>query len=222
MTVRSCLVFAVIAGVIGAFLGHALQHDERSIEAAPNAPAAPSAAASEERRCKAERADLTAVKAQLAICMASGAWGRSEAESSGGAEVAPPDRADSKPSNVFGPGIEVLKASDEFESSEPGTLLVRHVDGALGIYHPDEWPSDDDGVIIARKLPDGRVGWYAGPDAGPRSDPAAFQPWEPPIDRLPVMRREPDGTITLDGKPASPSVQFMFGGKVEEPAKPQH
>jgi hypothetical protein len=85
----------------------------------------------------------------------------------------------------------------------PDAVLVRHSDGTMGIYAPDEWPPDGDGQIVARKLPDGEVGWYAGPDAGPRTDPRAFWPAEPPeLPPTPRLRREPDGTVTLDGVPA--------------------
>jgi len=78
------------------------------------------------------------------------------------------------------------------------------------VYKPDEWPSDGAGQIVARKFLDGHIGWYAGPDAGPRSDPAAFQP------RGPAMVYQPDGTITVNGVEADTAVQKMFGGKVRD------
>jgi hypothetical protein len=95
--------------------------------------------------------------------------------------------------------------------SLPEAVIVRHSDGTLGVYAPDEWPSDGDGEIVARKLPDGEVGWYAGSDAGPRTDPRAFWPADPerPL-HVPRVRRESDGTVTIDGVPAD---DCMFGGK---------
>jgi hypothetical protein len=156
---------------------------------------------------------------QLAFCMASSTRAP-ETEPSGIVKVAPPELPESELTNPPLPSAEDRQAYRQFVDSDSRTVLVRHFDGTIGVYNPDEWPIDGDGVIIARKLPSGRIGWYAGPDAGPRSDPAAFQPWDPQLPSI-TWGREPDGTITINGKPASPSVQFMFGGKVEEPAKPQ-
>ena len=221
MTIRTCLVLATIVGLVGGLIGRLAPHNATSVQVAPSP--APSSAAPVRGRCEAARAVLASTKVQLAICTASRAFDARapETEPSGVPEVSEPDIRKPESIDPRLPSAEDTQIWREFVDSDSGALLVRHFDGTLGIYNPDEWPIDGDGVIMGRKLPDGRLGWYAGPDAGPRSDPAAFQPWEPPVDRLPVMRREPDGTITLDGKPASPSVQFMFGGKVEEPAKPQ-
>jgi hypothetical protein len=143
-----------------------------------------------------------------------------ETKPSGVPEVAKPDRPEAESLDPRLPSAEDRQAYREFMDGDSGTVLVRHFDGTIGVYNPDEWPIDGDGTIIARKLPSERIGWYAGPDAGPRSDPAAFQPWDPVVGPLPAWGREPDGTITIGGKPAPPSVQFMFGGKVDEPAKP--
>jgi len=213
MTIRTCLVLALIVSVVGGIIGRLAPHN------ATSSPAS-SSAAPDRRRCEAARAVLASTKAQLAICTAFGAR-VPETEPSGVPEVSDSDLLKPEAIDPRLPSAEDRQMWREFVDGDSETVLVRHFDGTLGVYKPDEWPVDGDGVIIGRKLPDGRLGWYAGPDAGPRSDPAAFQPWEPQIGPLPVMRREPDGTITLDGKPASPSVQFMFGGKVEEPAKPQ-
>ncbi len=47
-------------------------------------------------------------------------------------------------------------------------VIVRHEDGTVKGYRPEEWPADtDDGQIIARTSPD-RPGYYA-PHAGPDS-----------------------------------------------------
>ncbi|WP_437538168.1 hypothetical protein WME79_19730 [Sorangium sp. So ce726] len=116
--------------------------------------------------------------------------------------------------------VEEIRRNRRLLDSYSEAVIVQHDDGRTGVYKPDEWPDDGDGYIVARKLPSGRLGVYAGPDAGPRTDPDAFRPWDPPIPPRPVWNREPDGTITINGKPASPGVQFMFGGKIDEPSKP--
>ena len=116
---------------------------------------------------------------------------------------------------------ELIRSLQDAARDLPSTTLVQHYDGRTGVYKPDEWPVDGDGIIVARKLPSGELGWYAGPGAGPRSDPAAFRPSDPPTIPSTIWGREPDGTITINGKPAADSVQFMFGGKVNEPAKSQ-
>jgi len=76
----------------------------------------------------------------------------------------------------------------------PEAVLVREK-GTIGIYRPDEWPPDS-AQIVGRKFLDGRIGWYAGPDAGARSDPAAFA-------RMRDLAG-PDGTVTMGG------VRFQF------------
>jgi hypothetical protein len=221
MTLRRCFVFALIAGVAGAFIGRAFSRDPPSIQAAPTTSSAHLVAAHADRNCKAERADLAATKAQLDICIAFRAR-VPETKPSGASEPSEPDR----PEETDSLGAHLQSAEEILQNRElldryPEAVIVQHHDGTTGVYKPDEWPIDGDGVIVARKLPDGTLGWYAGPDAGPRSDPAAFRPWHPPIGPRPVWGRDPDGTITINGKPASPSVQFIFGGKIDQPAKPQ-
>jgi hypothetical protein len=219
MTLRSYLVLALIAGVVGAYIGWTASRDVPSGRAVLSASSVPSAAVPARRSCKAERADLVGVQVQLAFCMAARTRD-SEAKSSGIAQVAQPDPAESELIKPRPPSTEEIETYRHFVESESGAVLVRRSDGTIGVFDPDEWPMDGDGVITARKLPDGRIGWYAGPDAGPRSDPAAFRPWEPEIPTI-TWGRELDGTITINGKPASASVQFMFGGKLRGPAKPQ-
>lgn len=220
MTLRTCIVFALIASAAGAVIGRAAWRDAPSLRGAPSAPSANSEAAPAGRDCKDERAVLASTKAQLAICMAL-RTAQPEAAPSGAAEEAPPDLPGSKLSDAHLAGAEERQTWRKFVDSDSGTILVRHVDGTLGVYEPDEWPNDGDGVVVARKLSSERIGWYAGPDAGPRSDPDAFLPWNPPIPPRPAWGREPDGTITINGKPASPGVQFMFGGKTVQSATPQ-
>lgn len=220
MTLRTCLVFALIASAAGAVIGRATWHDAPSLHAAPRTSSAHSETEPAHRGCKDERAALASAKAQLAICIALRTAGL-EAAPSGAAEDAPPDLPDSKLSDAHLPSAEERQTWRKFVDSDSGTILVRHADGTLGVYEPDEWPNDGDGVVVARKLSSERIGWYAGPDAGPRSDPDAFLPWNPPIPPRPAWGREPDGTITINGKSASPGIQFMFGGKVDHSARPQ-
>jgi hypothetical protein len=158
------------------------------------------------------------LKAQLALCMAF-RTPESEAVPSGIVEGAMPDRPEPKLSNVRLPSGEERDVWRQFVDGDSDTVLVRHFDGTLGAYNTDEWPIDGNGDIIARKLPNGGLVWHVGSDAGPRTDPDAFRPWDPPIPPRPVWKREPDGTITINGKPASPGVQFMFGGKIDQPSK---
>ncbi len=75
--------------------------------------------------------------------------------------------------------------------SYPEAVFVRGPDGKSAVYRPEEVsPERDD--VYARKLADGYIVYYAGPDAGPRSDPAA---WVPLRDLA-----GPDGTVpTLPG-----------------------
>jgi hypothetical protein len=87
-------------------------------------------------------------------------------------------------------------------------VIVRRTDGTIGVYKPEEWPTDGDGLIIGRKFPDGSFGWYSRPVAGTERR-AMF------VGRS--IGFEPDGTITVDGKPAPPSVLRRLGIKVDEP-----
>ena len=218
MTIRSCLVLAFIAAMVGVFIGRSALPNGTGAKAAPKLSPPPSAAPAA-RKCEAARAELASTKAQLAVCMVFGAPAP-EIEPSGVPEESDTNRPEPESVDPRLPSAEDRQTYREFVDSDPGTILVQHFDGTLGVYNPDIWPIDGDGVIIARKLPDGKLGWYAGPDAGPRSDPSAFKPWEPEIPQI-TWGREPDGTITINGKPASRSVQIMFGGKVDEPEKPR-
>jgi hypothetical protein len=218
MTVRICLVLALLAGVVGAFVTRTMQRDAPSTQPTPSASSAPSTAESAGHRCKPERAELAESRAHLAICMAF-VMQASETVPPG---VPEPDLPKIEPidSQSILNSEEVQRNRKRLDSY-PEAVIVQHYDGRTGVYKPDEWPVDGDGIIVARKLSSGELGWYAGPDAGPRSDPAAFRPSDPPTIPSTIWGREPDGTITINGKPAADSVQFMFGGKVNEPAKSQ-
>jgi hypothetical protein len=211
MTLRSCLVLALIAGLLGALIGGALPRNASGAQVVPSSARADGAP---ERKCKAERAEFASVKAQMAICVTY--RGRGPIPESEASRVPETPENDPESLDLRLPSAEEIRRNRELLDRYSEAVIVQHYDGTTGVYKPDEWPIDGEGYIVARKLEDGTLGWYAGADAGARSDPAAFRPWEPNIDPLPVMRREPDGTITFDGKPASPSVQRMFGGKLQQ------
>lgn len=214
MTIRGCLLFALIAGVAGAFIGWVSMRDAPGAQAFPSASSPRSTAAPPGRDCREERADLASTKAKLDICMTLRAR-VPEAESSDIVEPSEADPPESQPFDQRMSKVEEIRRNRRLLDSYSEAVIVQHDDGRTGVYKPDEWPDDGDGYIVARKLPSGRLGVYAGPDAGPRTDPDAFRPWDPPIPPRPVWNREPDGTITINGKPASPGVQFMFGGKID-------
>lgn len=98
-------------------------------------------------------------------------------------------------------------------------VIVQHADGTIGIYKPDDWPNDGDGLIIGRKLPNGQISWYAGPDAGSRLDPAAFRRPDSTVILAPNVVREADGTIRVR-RGASPAVKRMFGEMADESVNP--
>ncbi|WP_437638582.1 hypothetical protein [Sorangium sp. So ce854] len=110
------------------------------------------------------------------------------------------------------PTAEEIRRNRELLDSYAEAVIVQHPDGTTGVYRPEEWPTDGDGVIVARKLPSGEIGWYAGPEAGPRSDPAAFRRLELPAVTPPTLVRGSDGTLQVNGKPGAPALQRMFPG----------
>jgi len=81
----------------------------------------------------------------------------------------------------------------------------------IEVHHASELGDGD--LVMARKLPDEQLGWWR-PDAGPRSDPAAFFPVEVPPKR--VATRAPDGTILWNGAPAPDGWQRFFSGHVSD------
>ena len=202
MTIRGSILLMLIAGMVGAFIGRAMPGSAPNAEAVPIAFFAPSIATPADQRCEVERSEISSTKTQLAICKAFNTEVYPEAKPSG---VSAADPA--------GDASEIRQRRRRLDSYSEA-VIVQHFDGRTGVYKPDEWPIDGDGIIIARKLPSGDIAWYAGPDAGPRSDPAAFRiPPARDIDEV-VIDRAPDGTITINGKPADNAVQRMFGGKV--------
>jgi hypothetical protein len=193
MTLRNSLVLALLAGIGGVLVGRAIPRDAPgagTIETPPHAPLT----AAPRHGCNAERAELASTKTQLAICMAFRAP-PSEADT----PDAPEQTEEWSDAARVRRNREVWAAHKEF-------VFVRHPDGSVHYYPPNE--PIHEGLIVARRLPNGEIGWYTGP--GPRTDPAAFQPSPDLV--MPVIRREADGTITVNGKPGDPVLQ-RFGGK---------
>lgn len=208
MTTRTSLGMILVAGVFGAFIGRALPRDAPKTEPAPRASTTNSVATSAGHSCDAERAELVTAKTKLAICKAFDPDLYPEAMQSG---APPPTDAQRMASEVA-----EIKQNRKLLKTYSEAVIVQHFDGRTGIYKPDEWPIDGDGIIVARKLPSGDIAWYAGPDAGPRSDPAAFRVPPAPSDLVkPIIETAPDGTIMINGRPADNAVQRMFGGKVQ-------
>ena len=208
MTTQRSIALALTTGVFGIFVGHFLPRGASKTEVIANTISTPPAQAPTSHDCKAERVELSSIKAQLAIC---------KAYLTRASEAAPSTAYDAEAAPLK-PGSDSRNISFTNEVEErrrlldiyPEAVIVHQSDGKIRVYKPDEWPSDGAGQIVARKFSDGHIGWYAGPDAGPRSDPAAFQP------RGPAMVYQPDGTITLNGVEADTAVQKMFGGKVRD------
>jgi len=205
------LAFALIAGVLGAFIGRAVPRNVPSAQPVASASPAPLDTASAAHACNAERTELTSTRAQLAVCMALNMRAFKTAPSAvPGAST--PDRQNSESPEI--------RRNRELLGDDSEAVIVRRTDGTIGIYKPDEWPIDDDGLIIGRKYPNGQIGWYSSPVARPPSDPAADRPPNPPMFRGTSIELEPDGRLTVRGKPAPPWVERMLGGKVDEPAAP--
>ncbi len=215
MTTPRSVALALVAGILGVVVGRALPRDASNAGATVPATSVSLVTAPASHDCKSKGVELSSTRLQLALCMAyhtpapEGARSRAP-------EVAEPE--------ALNPRLAPRRASFTHEINENRRLLdsyseaviVYHPDGKLGVYRPDEWPEGGDGQIMARKFSDGHIGWYAGPDAGPRSDPAAFQPLDPSDIVPPVMAYQPDGTIMVNGVEGNTAVQKMFGGKVRD------
>jgi hypothetical protein len=99
-----------------------------------------------------------------------------------------------------------IRRNRELLENDSEAVIVRRADGTIGVYKPEEWPSDGDGLIIGKKFPDGTFGWYGRPSPNGRL-----------MIRGSLIRLKPDGTLWQLGKPAPPSVIRRLGGKVDEP-----
>ncbi|WP_437594792.1 hypothetical protein [Sorangium sp. So ce1000] len=216
MTIHRPIAVALIAaiGVAGAFVGRFVPRGAPSAQAARSASSAPGTIGLAGKACEAERTELASTKAQLAFCMGVGARNHETPT------FEAPEQSDPDPSSdIESPVAAEIRRDRERLDSLSEAVIVQHADGTIGYYKPDEWPVDGDGLIIGRKLPNGQIGWYAGPDAGPRSDPAAFRRPESTIILAPNFVRESDGSIRVR-RDAPPAVKRMFGEKIDEPATP--
>jgi len=208
MTLRSSVAVILITGLIGAFIGRVVPRDAQRTQSVSVASSAPSVATYAGHSCNAQRAELSSVKMQLAICMAF------DPRNIDGDPATPSSGPPTAPQHAARDADEI-KRNRKLLRTYSEAVIVQHADGRTGVYRPNEWPLDGDGIIVARKLQSGEIVWYAGPDAGPRSDPAAFQPSSASSNFVaPVIERAPDGTIMVNGEPADNGVQRMFGGKV--------
>lgn len=203
------LALILLAALAGALIGRVLPRHAPRPQSLPAASSTSSRINDSRQDCAPEQAKLASIQTQLAICMAF------DLPSTEG----DPSRASPPESQYTAPSESEIKRNRKLLKTYPEAVIVQHFDGRTGVYRPDEWPIDGDGIIVARKLPSGDIAWYSGPDAGPRSDPSAFQTSSaPPGAELPTIGRAADGTILVDGKPADNAVQRMFGGKV----RPEH
>jgi hypothetical protein len=216
MTARSSVALILIAGVLGVLVGRTLPRDRISVQKAPSPTSASSIATPAAHSCQAERSTLALTKTQLTICMAFDAWAP-EAEPSNVPQVSGPNPSAREPRGPPQiPRDEEIRRNRKLLKSYSEALIVQHDDGRTEVYKPDEWHNDGDGVIVARKFPSGDIGWYSGPDAGPRSDPSAFHTFADSSDFVePIIETAPDGTILVNGEPADPAVQRMFGGSAK-------
>lgn len=188
------LVLALAVGIAGVLLGRTtVSHDAPRAEVEAPRPPSPQAAPLDDRECTVEHAELAATKAQLAHCVA-GAKEPPETDTPTAADEEAEAAAVRDRKNR-----EVLRNNTE-------VVIVRRADGTTNIYLPDE--PIPDGIIVARRLPNGEMVRYAGPDAGPRSDPAAFSPAAPGSRLAPAAtERAEDGTIMVNEEPGAPVVQ---------------
>ena len=214
MTTWRSASLALVIGIVGIFVGRALPRGISKTDVTTTAPSTPLATGPISHDCKAECGEFSSTKVQLAICKAY--LGRVfEAAPS----TAPSSESES-PKVRFGGGHISSEDTDrmmenmQILNTYSEAVIVVHSDGKTRVYKPDEWPSDGDGQIVARKFSNGQIGWYAGPDAGPRSDPAAFKPRRPDY-TIPVMVTQPDGTITVNGVEV-PALQGMIGRKARD------
>lgn len=216
MTLRSSVALIVIAGVVGALVGLTLLRNRPNVQASSSPSSAPSSVTPAGHSCQAERSELALIKTQLAICMAFDAR-VPEAEPSGNPQASEPNPSEFEATDPLRVSrAEEIRRNRKLLKTYSEAVIVQHSDGRTGVYRPDEWHSDRDGVIVARKFPSGDIGWYSGPSAGPRSDPAAFHTSADSSDFVePIIETASDGTILVNGEPADPVVQRMFGRNVK-------
>jgi hypothetical protein len=153
---RPSILLAVLAGAAGLLLGRALPGRSGQTVAV----AAPPPLAVATRSCPPSGAQLASLRAQLALCLAYAPAAAPTAPAKGLVAFAEAHAAD-------------LAAWQEAVDRLPEAVFVRRKDGTSAVYAPDEVsPERED--VYARKLPDGHIVYYAGPEAGPRSDLGAW------------------------------------------------
>lgn len=211
MRIRSSVALIFIFVIIGAVIGRAMPSDAQKARLSPSPPSNTSAPTPSDRSCDVERTALASAKTQLAICEAF--------HTDDNPEATPPRVPPTDPQRMAEEAEEVKQNRKRLKNYSEA-VIVQHFNGRTGVYKPEEWPIDGDGMIVARKLPSGDIAWYAGPDAGARSDPAAFSVSPPPDLVEPIIETAPDGTIMINGKPADNAVQRMFGGRVRPEQEP--
>lgn len=208
MTIRGAILL-LIAGIVGALIGLVMPSDAPKAHPTPSVGVA-TGADDTGQDCNAERAELASTKTQLAICMAFD-MRVSDSDPSSAAEIGRPTDP------PFLSKDDEIRQNRTLLDSYSEAVIFQHADGRTRVYRLDEWPIDSDGIIVARKLPSGDIAWYSGPDAGPRTDPAAFNNVSDFSDFVvPNIERAPDGTIMVNGEPADNAVQRMFGGKIRQ------
>ncbi|MRG93665.1 hypothetical protein [Polyangium spumosum] len=195
----------------GVLLGRALPRDpSRDAGATPGRAPTVTFTPSRQPSCGADRAELEKTQAELARCVAS-TFRAPPVEPSAEPVAEPAEEPDEDTPEEYAArdaarmrrNVEVLKTHKE-------VIFVRRSDHSLWFYPPDQ--QIDDGLIVARRLPSGEIGWYD-PDAGPRTDPSAFKPAPPgSTHAMPEIETGPDGLIRVNGAIADPAVQKMFGG----------
>lgn len=179
---RSHVVLALAAAVVGLVVGRAIPRDASSPGAVVGAASAVPVTAPAD--CKADRAQLVSTRTQLAICMAY----RIPPAEPDPAAASPSASVSAAPTDALvhpeqARVLAMLAAAEALPHVE--YVIVRHKDGTVKGYLPEDWPADrDDGQIIARESP-GRSGYYA-VDAGPHASPVALHDLA-----------GPDGVITM-------------------------
>jgi hypothetical protein len=185
VTVPRTVVVSLVAMCIGVAVGRTLPRETkavaRSASSSAPVPAAP------DRACKATRAELATVKAQLGVCMA---YAQPRADPAPAPEPPhePPPPALAEPQGMDAIRAEIQKIGAEREKWESSreVVVVENRDGRWKYYRPEDWPPDggDMGArVVMRKLPDGTWEEY---DPSPRTVRMAGPPG-------------PDGLVTLPG-----------------------
>lgn len=193
------LACALIAGILSALIARvAPRDDDPSARPATSASAARSDAAPVvANECSAERTELASIRVRLAVCIAMGIRAP-KADSPEFSEASTPDPSESPET----------RRNRELLNGDSEAVIVRRADGTIGVYKPDEWPANGAGLVIGRKLPGGGIGWYSRPVAGTERRV---------LFRGTSIELEPDGRLTVRGKPAPSWVVRMLGGEVDEP-----